>query len=82
MMGGFGLMAGMGWLGILTMILFWAGVIVLVIWGLSALFPAQNNSRGTNALAILDQRFARGEINREEFEQARRVLQQRGDEHA
>jgi putative membrane protein len=82
MMGGFGVMAGMGWLGFLTMILFWAGVILLVIWGVSAMFPAQNTGGGVNALAILEQRFARGEISREEFEQARRVLQQRGDNHA
>lgn len=74
MMGGFGMMAGMGWLGILTMALFWIGVVLLVVWGVSALFPTNGRSGGQTALAILQQRYARGEISREEFEQARNVL--------
>lgn len=74
MMGGFDMMAGMGWLGILTMILFWVGVILLLIWGVSGLFPTNRRSAGPAALEILQQRFARGEISREEYEQARNVL--------
>jgi hypothetical protein len=31
MMGGYGMMAGMGWLGLLLMALFWVGVILLVV---------------------------------------------------
>jgi putative membrane protein len=75
MMGDMGMMAGMGWLGILTMILFWIGVILLVVWGLSSLFPTRQPATGPDAMEILRQRFARGEISREEFEQARLLLQ-------
>lgn len=75
MMGGFGTMASLGWLGILAMIVFWIGVILLVIWGASALFPTTGRTGGPDALEILRQRYARGEISREEFEQARSVLQ-------
>ena len=75
MMGGFGMMAGMGWLGYLTMVVFWLGILLLVIWAVSGLFPANRRASGPDALELVRQRFARGEISREEFEQARAVLQ-------
>jgi putative membrane protein len=74
MMGGFGIMAGMGWLGIVTMLLFWAGVLALVVWGLSNLFPAQRTNTEIDAVEIVRQRFARGEISREEYLQAVETL--------
>lgn len=74
MMSGFGLMAGLGWLGMLTMLLFWAGVLALVVWGLSNLFPTQQLSTESNAVEIVRQRFARGEISREEYLQAIETL--------
>jgi putative membrane protein len=74
MMGGYGMMAGMGWLGILTMALFWIGIIALVIWGMSNLFPARQPQVEPDALEILRRRFARGEISEAEFTQARAAL--------
>ena len=44
MMGGYGMMAGMGWLGLLMMALFWIGVILLVVWGLSNAFPSRRQA--------------------------------------
>jgi putative membrane protein len=75
MMGGYGMMAGMGWLGMVTMALFWIGIIVLVVWGLSNLFPSRQPQTELDALEIVRRRFASGEISREEFEQARAALQ-------
>lgn len=75
MMGGYGLMAGFGWLGMLVMALFWIGVIVLVVWGLTHIFSTQQPRAELDAEAILEQRYARGEISREEFVQARDTLQ-------
>lgn len=75
MMGGYGMMAGMGWLGILTMALFWIALLVLIVWGLKGI-TAQRNDSGPSARGILQQRFARGEISREEFEQARLILRE------
>lgn len=75
MIGSYGLMAGMGWLGILTMVLFWIGIVVLVVWGLSNLFPARQTSIEPDAIEILRRRFASGEISKAEFEQARAALQ-------
>jgi putative membrane protein len=65
--------------GMLMMILFWGGVIaaivLLVRWlgtGSSATnAPAPIQGR---ALEILKERFARGEIDREEFEERKRLL--------
>lgn len=60
------------------MILFWAliifGVVALVKW----IFFNGSSSTGTsgrNALDILKERYARGEINREQYEEMRRNLQ-------
>jgi putative membrane protein len=74
MMGGFGMMAGLGWLGMLTMLLFWAGALALVIWGVSNLFPSQQPRGESDAVEIVRQRFARGEISREEYLQAVETL--------
>lgn len=65
---------GFGLFGLLLMLLFWGGLIILAIWVLSALFP-RNGTRSTrstdqdlNARQILDRRYARGEITREQYE--------------
>ncbi len=67
---------GMGWgmgFGWLFMILFW----VLIIVGIVALmkwFSDQSGSRGKTALEILQERYARGEIQKDEYEQKKRDL--------
>jgi len=67
-------MGGFGGLGMLVMALFWIGAILLIVWGVSRLFPTQQPNVGPNALEILKQRYARGEISREEFTQASETL--------
>ena len=74
MMGGYGMMAGMGWLGLLLMALFWIGVILLVVWGLSNAFPSRRQAVEPDAAEILKRRYARGEISREEYMQASETL--------
>jgi putative membrane protein len=74
MMGGYGMMAGMGWLGLLMMALFWIGVILLVVWGLSNAFPSRRQTSEPDAEEILKRRYARGEISREEYVQASETL--------
>lgn len=62
-----------------VMLLFWVliigGIIALVVWAIRAFGP-QLGRRQDEALAILDQRFARGEINQEEYQMRRRELQE------
>lgn len=73
-MNGASMMAGMGWPGILMMLLLWGGAIALVLWGVSSLFPSGRVDVEADALEILRQRYARGEISREEFLQASETL--------
>jgi putative membrane protein len=60
------------------MILFWiaviAGVFVLVKW-LVDQSSAGKGSRDKSPLEIVRERYARGEINREQYEQIRRDLE-------
>jgi putative membrane protein len=74
MMGGYSMMGGMGWMGMFFMGLFWVAVIALIAWGLISLFRIQRSVSEADAQEILKRRYARGEISREEFEQARVAL--------
>lgn len=74
MMNGASMMAGMGWPGILLMLLLWGSVIALVLWGISDLFPTGRVDTEAEAFDILRRRYARGEISREEFLQASATL--------
>lgn len=69
MMGGYGMMAGLGWLGVLTMIIFWVGLLTLVVWGLSNLVALRRTTAEPDAIEIARRRYARGEISREEYQQ-------------
>ena len=73
MMDGFG-----GWwiLGMGLMVLFWVAIILLVIWAVRSLFPRERRSGSDQALEILRQRYAKGEINAAEYEQARARLEE------
>lgn len=70
---GFG---GFGFLGPLVMILFWGGIIALIVWAVAAAIPRREGaaSREASALEILQNRYARGEITREEFEAIKKDL--------
>ena len=43
MMAGMGF--GMGFFGLLTMLVFWGGLLALAVWLVGLLFPASNNSQ-------------------------------------
>lgn len=64
------------WFGPVMMLVFLA-VIVLIIIGLWRLFSGSQSDRARSdaSLEILRERFARGEIDEEEFESRRRALQ-------
>lgn len=64
---------GFGLTGLLFMFLFLVGVIVLALWLVSALFPRTArptalDDQDLSARQILDRRYARGEITREQYE--------------
>ena len=72
-----------GWGGglfmVLTMLIVWGGLVWLVVYAIRA--SSRSDGRSTDgrsgdrsAIQILEERFARGEIDRNEFEERRRVL--------
>ena len=56
------------------MLLFWGLVIVGLVVGIRWLLSQGKDSRSDSALETLRQRYARGEINKEEFEAKRKDL--------
>ncbi len=69
MMGGW----GMGWFGGIFMIIFWililVGLVFLIKWLIQSTSRGQTgNAGGNRALEILKERYARGEIDKAEFE--------------
>jgi putative membrane protein len=72
MMTGFGM--GFGILGFILMLVFWGGLIALAIWLVKTLFASSQQPSGSaqgrelSAGDILNQRYARGEITREQYE--------------
>lgn len=66
------MMWGYGGLGFLWMALFWAGVILLVVWAIRR--PEEHGDSRRRALEILEERYARGEVDAEEFTARRQQL--------
>jgi putative membrane protein len=63
--------------GMIGMALFWIAVIVLVVVavrGIGQKNGAPCEPRGKKALEILEERYARGEIDKAEFEERKRTL--------
>ena len=78
MMGGWGGWGmGYGFLSSLIMLLFWiaiiAGVVLLVRWLIDQ-GKLKGPQTGESVLDILKKRYARGEIDREQFESMKREL--------
>lgn len=73
MMGWYG--AG-GWLWMtIWMVVFWAVVIGVVIWVVRQFSRTSTTSdSGSSAIKILEERFARGEIDKAELDQRKTVL--------
>ena len=71
---------GMGWFGGVFIILFWILVIVALVFFIRWLVRTTGNGQKqglsrSRALEILKERYARGEINTQEFDEKRRLLE-------
>ena len=69
----------MGWFGPIFMLIFWVLLIVLIVLLIRRLLSAgqagnRDRSGGETALEILKKRYARGEIDKEEFEAKKKDL--------
>ena len=77
-----GSMGGLGLLGVLVGLLFFAGIILaivgLVVWYVRRAADSRGavESRPRSACELLEERYARGELSREEFLQTREDLVQ------
>ena len=83
----FGHEFSLGWaiFSVLMMVAFWGGFITLVIWAVRG-FPRASSTQsssdgsavslGTSALEILKERYARGDVTKDQFEEIRRDLEE------
>jgi putative membrane protein len=71
---------GMGWFGMIFMMIFWVLVIVGLVFLIKWLIQSSRSGDGTasrgrsTALDILKERYARGEIDKAEFEEKKKDL--------
>jgi len=64
----------MGWAWLLVWLLFLAVLVVGIVFLVRSL-PDRDDRSASRAMAILEERFARGEIDREEFDERRTALE-------
>ena len=64
----------MGFFGWTMMVLFWAAVVALVVWVVRSTATTRTGS-SSDAIGVLERRFAAGEIDSTEFEERKRVLE-------
>ncbi|MEO8424731.1 MAG: SHOCT domain-containing protein [Actinomycetota bacterium] len=65
------------WVWGLVMMVVMVGVVALIVWAIVRTGDRPGAAHRPDALGILEERFARGEIDQEEFERRRQVLQKR-----
>ena len=68
---------GMGWwmvFGGVWMVLFWGGLIALIVWGITKLSRRNGSTTKQDPLDIAKERYAKGEISEEEFNQIKKDL--------
>jgi putative membrane protein len=60
------------------MIIFWGGIIALIVWGIKKLGKGEGDGVAVgpkrDPLEIAKERYAKGEISREDFEQIKKDL--------
>ena len=68
---------GMGWwmaFGGLWMVVFWGGLIALIVWGIKKLTERGSSAPKHHPLDVAKERYAKGEISKEEFDQLKQDL--------
>ena len=70
-------MWGWGEFGPLMMVAVWAAVILFVVWLVRGARGGAQGENGKSALEILKERYAKGEIERKEFEEKKKDLEAR-----
>lgn len=65
---------GGGYMGAVFMILFWILVIAVIVYLIRFLSQDRNEKKDKTPREILEERYARGEIDKEEFERKKKDL--------
>jgi putative membrane protein len=65
-------MDGWMWAMMLAGVILFVAVLFIAVWAVRRFSPSQRQS---SAMTVLQERFARGDIDAEEYEQRRRTLQ-------
>ncbi len=68
---------GLGWwmiFGGIWMIVFWGGLIALAVWGITRLTGCSGSGTERKALEVAKERYARGDIDKKEFERIKKDL--------
>jgi len=68
---------GMGWwmaFGGILFVLFWGAIIALVVWGIKKATERGSTNEKKNPLDIAKERYAKGEISKEEFDKIKKDL--------
>ncbi len=60
--------------GGLWMLIFWGGLIALIVWGIVKLSRRNGSAPKHDPLDTAKERYARGDISKEEFEQIKKDL--------
>ena len=58
----------------LGMLIIWGGIIFLVIWLVRGISRQSRDTPTRSAIDVLNERYARGEIDREEYEEKKRSI--------
>lgn len=65
---------GFGWFGGLWMILFWGALLGFIVWAVTRISKRDGSESKVNHVEIARERYTKGEISREEFEQIKKDL--------
>ena len=67
---GFGMMGFFGgWIGMLVNLAILIGIVVLIVWAVKRFTGSSPSASAQSPREILQARYARGEINREQYQQ-------------
>jgi len=65
--------SGLGWwMGGVWMLVFWGAIIALIVWVVKKLTNRDDSTKKQSPLDIAGERYAKGEITREEFQQLKK----------
>ncbi len=67
--------SGLGWFGgMIMMAIFWVALVFLIVWLVREISGGRREKDEDKSLSILKERYAKGEIDKKEFEEKKKEL--------